>query len=92
MPRIRESVGHKTNLLRQRDNGAYCFNFSLHRPAIRLKIEKIRVCSPTRLATIAYVRQTFSRQVIMDMPTHTINRGARISSLQPMDYYTIAGD
>lgn len=46
-----EFVGHKTNLLRQWENGSYFLNFSLHRLAIPLKIEKIRARSPTRLAT-----------------------------------------
>ncbi len=48
-----ESVGHKTNLLRQWDNGSYFLNFSLYSLAMRLKIERIRTRSPTRLATIA---------------------------------------
>jgi hypothetical protein len=34
------SVGHKTNLLRQWDNGSYFLSFSLHGFAMRLKIEK----------------------------------------------------
>jgi len=36
---FQESVGHKTNLLPQWDNGSYFLNFSLHRLAMRFKIE-----------------------------------------------------
>jgi len=46
-----ESVEHKINLLRQWDSGSYFLKFSSHRLAMRIKIEKIRVRSPTRLAT-----------------------------------------
>ena len=52
-----ESVGHKTNLLRQWGNGSYFLNFSLHSLAMRFKIEKIRARFPTWLATIAKIRQ-----------------------------------
>jgi hypothetical protein len=51
----------RLNLLRRRDSGPYEADFSLHRPTMRLKIGLICPRSPTRLATIAQVRQAPSR-------------------------------
>jgi hypothetical protein len=52
-----EPVGLEADLLRRRDSGPYEADFSLHRPTMRLKIGLICPRSPTRLATIAQVRQ-----------------------------------
>ena len=52
-----EPVGLETDLLRRRESGPYPAVFSLHSTTMRLKTDRICPRSPTRLATIAQVRQ-----------------------------------
>ena len=52
-----EPVGLEADLLRRRQSGPYPAAFSLHSTTMRLKTDRICPRSPTRLTTIAQVRQ-----------------------------------